>query len=93
MRGVKVLLSCGRHLSHFSNRSRAFHKFADPRTLHQKFQQSNLVASRMASTNMAEVKWPAKKVRETFFAYFVNQHDHTYSEEILTSFSYVLLWC
>lgn len=93
MRGVKVLVSCGRHLSHLSNHSRAFHKIANPRTLHQKSQQYNLVASRMGSTDVSEVKWPAKKVRDTFFAYFVDQHNHTFGEETLTSFSYVLRWC
>ncbi|KAG7005919.1 hypothetical protein G7Y79_00017g043010 [Physcia stellaris] len=32
----------------------------------------------MASTDAAEVKWPAKRVRETFFKFFVDENGHTF---------------
>lgn len=93
MRGVKAFVGCGQVSSHFSKRSRPFHRFPIQQPKQLNSQQYTLIPSSMASTDVREVEWPAKKVRETFIKYFEDKHDHTFGEDSLLTFSYVLLWC
>ena len=83
MRGVKVLGSRGTFFGHISSHSRAFHKIAKPPPLRPSIQHYKPFSFRMASNSAAEVKWPAKRVRETFFKFFVDENGHTFGKEAL----------
>lgn len=90
MRGVKVLGSRGSFFRHNLSHSRAFHKIAKPPLLWSSIQQYKPFALKMASTDTAEVKWPAKLVRDTFFKFFVDENGHTFGEEALP---HIFPWC
>lgn len=83
MRGVKVLERRGLPLSHSANNSRAFHHIVKSPPSYSSIQQFKSSAFSMASANAAEVKWPAKLVRETFIRFFVEQNGHKFGKESL----------
>ena len=83
MREVKVLVRRGLLLSHSTNNSRAFHHIVKSPSSHPSIQQFKSSAFSMASANAAEVKWPAKLVRETFIRFFVEQNGHKFSKNSL----------
>ena len=83
MRRAKVLVSRGSLWSHSTNNSRAFHHIVRSPPSHPRIQQFKSSAFGMASANAAEVKWPAKLVRETFIRFFVEQNGHKFGKESL----------